>query len=225
MEHSESKQAHHPHQKHRTKIRASWFAAIAVIWTVMSAAIGYVAKAALDVQQKGDELRDERKLTLEADQLREFWWPLYFRLQVDSAIWKPIASTHQDERLTILTPDLVDDLLLPNHDEAVNIIRTKYYLAAGDASPQLQKWFVEYIDHVATYHAIRKAAKTDKTLESYTPENRGKPFPGKPASKDECPKTDPDCNLFVNAVGEMAKKLQARYDQDTKAVFEHRSLR
>lgn len=192
----------------------------------MSGAIGYIARAAFDaqneVQTKGDELRDERKLSLEAEELQYFWWPILFRLQFDSAIWRGIASTHPNDRLLPMKSDLVDNQLLPNHDEVVKIILSKFYLASPYTSDKLRNWFLQYIDHVAVYHEIRNGIRANKDgYKDYTPENLGKPFPGKPDYNDPCLKKDPDCNLFVKEIGDVTDKLQKQYDADKQSLFEH----
>jgi hypothetical protein len=63
----------------------------------------------------------------------------------------------------------------------------KVFLAERDASGDLKRWFVEYINHVAMYHAIRNAAQSNQTLEKETPANFDHPFPSKTDDKKSCP--------------------------------------
>jgi hypothetical protein len=204
------------------RFSGSIMAVLAVAWTALTVGAGFGFKAFVDFQQKAAEVRDERVLSFAAEQLREFWWPVYFRLQIDSAIWIPIASNIPSRTLAPFKADLVDKLLIPNHDEIVKIIETKFHLAA-QAAPELQQWFVEYVNHVAIYHAIRHAAGTNPELADHTPFNYERPFPGEPNEQRTCPYgiilTDKISNCFVAGVGRTVLRLQEQYNRDVETAL------
>jgi hypothetical protein len=202
--------------------------ALTAVWTALAAAGGYVLKTAFDntaqFQEKADEARDQRALALEEERLRDFWWPIYLRLQLDTAVWSPIAGNpldpKTDPRLARVRPQLVDKFLLPNHDEVVKILETKFYLGKPDMTPELETWFLDYINHVAIYHGIRELASgRDAYWVDKTPYAFGRPWPGTGMTKP-CPADHPN-TCFVDAVRDIVIKLQDRYDQHAKTLFRH----
>jgi hypothetical protein len=203
--------------KNRPTIAATALAA----WTVISGAGGYLVKsladASISYQQRTDEVRDERALQFEAERLSEFWWPIYLRLELDTNAWVGIASTEPAAELAAFQPDLVDHFLLPNHDKIVEIIESKFYLGATSMDNQLRQWFLDYVNHVAVYHALRSAAVKDPTFVDKTPAGAGRPFPGENA----CPPHEGPKNCFVAAVEAKVRQLQSEYDQHTQTFFQH----
>jgi hypothetical protein len=145
-------------------------------------------------------------------------------MQIDSNIWNAIASNRPDEKLNPMKNELIDNLLMPNHQEMVNIIETKFYLGATSMDDRLRQWFLDYIDHVATYRALRNAASKDPTLSDLTPARFGRPFPGNPGedSQHPCPQDTPKGeNCFVEAIRAQARNLQKSYDGHAKTLFKH----
>jgi hypothetical protein len=201
---------------------------LAAVWTTFAAAGGYLIKTAFDntaeFQEKADEARDQRALALEEERLRDFWWPIYLRLQLDTAVWSPIAGNPSDPKtdpsLAMARPQLVDKFLLPNHDEVVKILETKFYLGKHDMTPELETWFLDYINHVAIYHVIRELASSGGVnWVDKTPYALGRPWPGT-GKTNSCPAENPN-TCFVDAVRDIVVKLQDSYDRHAKTLLRH----
>ncbi len=94
-------------------------------------------------------------------QLSEFYWPVYLRLQKDNTVWRRLLDKNRedDDPLKMIGVRIEVDFLLPNHKELVSIIETKIHLA--EATPELQRLLLAYIDHVAVYNAAIAAGFTD----------------------------------------------------------------
>jgi hypothetical protein len=210
----------------RARWRIPLFAAGVLFWTALSGAVGYLIKSVADqeatFQEKADELRDEHQLAFEAERLKDFWWPVYFRLKLDTDVWGAILSTKADPELAKLRPELVDKFLLPNHDEVVKVIEGKFYLGASSMDEHLRSLFIEYIDHVAVFHAIRNAANSDPTLSGKVPATFKRPFPGYPDSSHPCSKDQPDC--FITEIEKTVYRLQEEYDENMRTFFQHGHL-
>lgn len=198
---------------------------LAVCWTIASAFAGYLAGGYFEFQKQADIARDNRALEFEAARLKEFWWPVYLRLKIDSSIWEKIASNNPDPNLKEVQADLVDKFLIPNHDEIVKIIRSEFALGATSMKPELQNFFLEYVDHVAVFHALREQANKKSSPTVPTPATLGIPFPGGSPENGKCYFGETKSrNCFVGAVEENVLRLQREYDQHLKTLFHHVSV-
>ncbi|MER2249541.1 hypothetical protein ABS772_06380 [Methylorubrum podarium] len=115
----------------------------------------------LNVAENRRNLLVKSSLDFKSQQLNEFYWPIYSRLQKDNAVWNRILDKRSsDERLKNIAKEIESRVVLPNHDEIVQIIQTKIHLA--QASPELQKALMQYVRHVAVYRAMRAAGDDDR---------------------------------------------------------------
>lgn len=100
-------------------------------------------------------------LDFKSQQLNEFYWPIYSRLQKDNAIWDRILDKRSsDARLKSIAREIESRVVLPNHDEIVQIIQTKIHLSQAD--PELQRALMQYVRHVAVYKAMRASGDDDR---------------------------------------------------------------
>jgi hypothetical protein len=148
------------------KALLSWTA----VWVTISAIAGFVSRSVWDrYWKRKDELttlRRNKHIELYDRQLSEFYWPLYFRLQVDNFVWEKALDRHS------IGFEIEKSFILTNHDEMVKIIESKFHLARADDC--LLKQLLSYIKHVAVYKALRSKDNTD-----LLPVHWGEPWPDK----------------------------------------------
>lgn len=95
-------------------------------------------------------------------QLSELYYPIKLRLEKDTAVWtlsKTLAGRAQLATTADFSSYIEYQILLPNHEEIVRIIDTKFSLLKnGDENfdPKvLQSSIAHYERHVAAYRALR----------------------------------------------------------------------
>ena len=126
-------------------------------------------KGRIGTEEAAQRLRFEKVLDFRSRQLSEFYWPIYIRLQKDNAVWERVLGGSADRFSEEIGTDIEKNVLLPNHDEIVQIIQTKYYLAEKD--DVLEAALLKYIRHIAVYHALRS------TKEKKNPIDLNEPYP------------------------------------------------
>jgi hypothetical protein len=116
------------------------------------------------------------ELELIEKQISDFYWPIYLRLEKDNTMWQRISCLSADKNvLPGAASDLIEkEFILKNHQEIVEIIESKIYLAGNLASSEdLIDELLKYIKHVAVYKTIRSV----KELQKLNPISLNEPFP------------------------------------------------
>jgi len=126
-------------------------------------------KAKLETEQAAERLVFEKLVAFKAQQLSEFYWPIYIRLQKDNAVWQRVLGEASDRFSTEIGAEIERNVILPNHDEIAQIIQTKFHLAQKD--DKLEQSLLQYIRHVAVYRALRSAKQ------KLNPIDVNEPFP------------------------------------------------
>jgi hypothetical protein len=127
---------------------------------LLAAALGFGAKSAFDAwADKKKELELEawklRVSTLQ-QRLSLFYWPLYLRLQRDNVVWRRILErSDNDDTKRKIAHQVEQDVILPNHREAVALIERGIHVAAID--PEFEAELLKYLRHVAVYTSARSA--------------------------------------------------------------------
>ncbi len=151
----------------------------AVFWSLsgigtIGMAIGAAIKTFFDnymSQRKeiGTETWKIRVSTLEK-RLSEFYWPLYMCLQRDKLMWekafafrpgssKPNWARNLAEKDYLkFSLEVENDIIIPNHKSAVEIIRSKMHIANADE--ELKELLDRYVRHVDAYVCLRSARIT-----------------------------------------------------------------
>lgn len=175
--------------------------------SMVSGALGFGAKALWDSYAgHRDSIRAEswkiRTSELER-RLSKFYWPLYACLQRDNVIWEkvffdlnPNSDSEKPEWARDLTKKeqgslatiIEKNIIIPNHNDAVAIIRSNMHLANADAA--FEKLLSDYVRHVDAYVSLRSL---DARL---NPIDVGEPYP----------------EGFSQAVKERLEKYQAQYE-------------
>jgi hypothetical protein len=111
-----------------------------------------------------NELKKQRastRLQFMSQQLSQFYWPLYLRLQKDNVVWERILDKKQghDELRRRVGEQIEAGYILPNHDEIVRLVESHIHLARGD--DELLTALVRYMRHVAVYKALRASGSHD----------------------------------------------------------------
>ena len=122
--------------------------------------------------------RYNAELELIERQISEFYWPIYLRLEKDNVMWKRIKSLSPDKNvIPEAASDVIEkEFILKNHQEIVEIIESKIYLAENlTNSKDLINELLQYIKHVAVYKTIRSI----KELQKINPVDLNEPFPQK----------------------------------------------
>ncbi|MCB0643118.1 MAG: hypothetical protein KDC44_15825, partial [Phaeodactylibacter sp.] len=88
-------------------------------------------------------------------QLAEFYYPIYFRLQKDNALWKLSPQLKIGEQALPQSANAIieQEYILKNHREIVEIIESKIHLIEIDEA--LQEQINLYLKHVAVYETSR----------------------------------------------------------------------
>ena len=123
--------------------------------------------------------------------LREFYWPIYLRLQRDNVVWEKILGRFRDDREERrLGHQIERDVLLPNHAQIVTIIEKGMHFVRGDE--EIETALLEYLRHVDVYRSLRAAGIHDKD-----PIEFGEPYP----------------RGFFDVINRKVKTLQQTYEQ------------
>jgi hypothetical protein len=133
------------------------------------AIVGYWISKYLEIDKQKNLLknkiiednRDKIVSTVEK-QLALFYYPIYFRLQKDNALWKlsPQLAGEIDS-LPPETNDIIEkEYIIKNHIEILSIIESNIHLIEMDN--ELQESINAYIKHVAVYQIIRRTKSIDK---------------------------------------------------------------
>jgi hypothetical protein len=116
-------------------------------------------------------LSHTKRLEFLERQLTEFYWPLYWGLQKDNAVWERVLDRNKlDATKQKIARGIEQDFILPNHKEMVGIITSKIHLV--DADPILEELLLAYVRHVAVYTVMRQAKIDDQD-----PMAQGEPWP------------------------------------------------
>jgi hypothetical protein len=104
--------------------------------------------------------RDQRQLAYLATQLSEFYWPLYLRLRVDTALSGLLHGKWDGTPLEREVGFAIErDTVIPNHMAAVALINAHLNLVKED--DQLLDALCKYMKHVAAYRALRAAGSRE----------------------------------------------------------------
>jgi hypothetical protein len=127
-----------------------------------------------ELQKQLEITRRDMDFKFRERQLTQFYWPIYLRLQKDSAIWQHIGQLARDQSRVL--PDEASRILekahlLENHGEIVKLIEANIQLSGNDEA--LLQDLTLYIGHVAVYKALRDAQST------LNPIDVGAEFPAK----------------------------------------------
>lgn len=119
------------------------------------AALLELKKQNLSLQNTLIQDKRDRKLKHIETQLKEFFYPIYYRLQKDDALWRLSPQlSNKEGALPVEANDLIEKkYILKNHQEIVSIIESKSSLIEEDS--EFQEQIREYIKHVAIYETIR----------------------------------------------------------------------
>jgi hypothetical protein len=115
----------------------------------------------------------DRKLKHVDSQLKEFFYPIFYRLQKDDALWRLSPQlSKQEGSLPMEANDVIEKkYILKNHQEVIEIIESKSNLIEEDAD--FQEQIKEYIKHVAIYETIRSV----DSLKHLNPIDFQSPYP------------------------------------------------
>ena len=119
-----------------------------------------------------EDLRRGKRIDLLERQLSRFYWPLYFHLQKDNAVWSRLRdrALGKDDLREQVARQIEKDFILPNHEETVQVIESNIHLTG--ANEELLRQLLAYIRHVAVYNAMRSSG--DYT---HDPISLGEPWP------------------------------------------------
>lgn len=117
------------------------------------------------------KLRDQKQLELLQAQLCQFYWPVYFGLQMDNAVWEKILQRESNDQVrAALAKKIESDFILPNHEAIVKTIMGNIHLAAPGR--ELMDELLRYLRHIAIYRALRASGTTN-----IDPIGVGEPWP------------------------------------------------
>lgn len=129
-------------------------ATLSTILAVVSAGVGFVARAVWASVSENKKTRDEMRLYAvtdeQKDMLEHFYYPIYLRL-CETYVTKGLIRTHKTrentEMVTVLQESLFD-----THDEIMHIL--KKHISVARPSRYLLNLILSYMNHVKTYRAF-----------------------------------------------------------------------
>ena len=87
-------------------------------------------------------------------QLSDFYWPMKYHLETDSALWERVPALSDDATLPEEAGRALErDAVIPNHEAALEVIEKGFGLIASDT--RLTDAVVRYVRHVTVYRALR----------------------------------------------------------------------
>jgi hypothetical protein len=156
---------------------------------VIGGVLGFLAKSLWDLyvgHREKIRLEVWKIRTAELEQrLSKFYWPLYVRLQRDDLAWKRVfydlrlSGDHRrpewvegisEVDRSKFSNELEDKVLIPNHIEAIAILRSEMHRANADS--ELADLLARYMRHVDVYVSLRSAS-----LRNVDPMHVGEPYP------------------------------------------------
>ena len=142
---------------------------------------------------KNSIVQDKRERLLENinNQLSKFYYPIYYRLQKDDALWRlsPILSS-KEGALPLEVNDIIEnEFILSNHLEIIDIIAANSHYIEDD--PEFEEQIREYTKHVAIYSTIRRV----ESFKELRPEDFDSKYPKR----------------FQRMVEEKIKELQTKH--------------
>jgi hypothetical protein len=117
--------------------------AAAIIWLLQTSAekyIGFIADEQLDrvkhtleeelerfkgvigTEEAANQRRFNQLLSFRAEQLSEFYWPIYIRLQIDNVVWERALGLQNPNRLPGEVGKPMEQFILDNHKEILKIL-------------------------------------------------------------------------------------------------------
>ena len=122
--------------------------------------------------------------------LREFFWPIYLRLQRDNVVWNKILQReNENPEKKKVAHQIEADVILPNHIEIISLIERGMHFVRNDK--ELEQALLGYMRHVDVYRSIRAAGIFDKD-----PIYFGEPYP----------------DGFFRVIEDRVNKLQNKYE-------------
>lgn len=92
-------------------------------------------------------------------QLSDLYYPLALHLQKDDAIWDLWNANQFSDKNKAIAVEIEKTILIPNHEEVINIIDKNFYLVKNDYESTdlsvLYEKFNHYQRHIAAYKALR----------------------------------------------------------------------
>ncbi len=162
---------------------------------IIVALIGFWFSKFLEIGKQNNLLKNkiietnrDKKMLIVEKQLTQFYYPIYFKLQKDNALWQlspqlsGVKGALPEETNTLIEKEFI----LKNHFEIRDIIENHIHLIEID--DQLQEGINAYLKHITVYEILRKS----KTLEKANPISFQAPFP----------------NQFISIIKERMLKLQ-----------------
>ena len=130
-------------------------------------------KQSIALRNKIKESNREKALSKTEKQLANFYYPIYFRLQKDNAIWRlsPQLSNKRGKLPVEANEIIENEFILKNHREIITIIENNIQFI--EVNEDLQASINMYIKHFTVYDVVRKT----EGLKHLNPIDFDAPFP------------------------------------------------
>lgn len=160
----------------RTKLWSQLTIFIPVVVLLISFFLNNRAERAKDEREQirreranAEALKREKRAFIEK-QLTEFYYPVILRLHKDNAVWELWNENQYSKERKNVAAQIERDFMLPNHEDAIKIIDSKFHLIRNDSDPddQISKLIIEirkYERHVALYKALRATGSRENPID------------------------------------------------------------
>lgn len=132
-----------------------------------------INKQRITLQNKIKETNRDKIYSVIEKQLSHFYYPIYFRLQKDNALWRLSPQLSRSKgALPIETNEIIEnEYILKNHKEILSIIENNIHFIEIDN--ELQESINAYIKHITVYDTIRKV----QSIKELNPIDFDAPYP------------------------------------------------
>lgn len=138
--------------------QAATFVPIALL--ILGFFLGQSADRSKKEQDRASAVQVER-IRFIKKQLAEFYYPVKMRLDRDNAVWEVSAQNKNSKSNLRLANDIEAKLIMPNHDENMELITSKFHLLSNDAEQvnlgPLIAAMNRYQRHATIYKALRES--------------------------------------------------------------------
>ena len=151
-------------RKFRSEVSAKKWSQIATFVPILVVILGFYFSQTLESAKKTQEAaiaQRAARIQFVERQLSDFYYPVKMRLERDNAIWEVSAQNKSSTANLKIADDIEARLILPNHQEIMELIKGKFHLLTNDAEQvdiaPLILSMNRYQRHVTIYKALRES--------------------------------------------------------------------
>ena len=135
---------------------------LSTLLPILTLVLGFLLQSNAEKKRVHQEREVQRKKEIRdgiGKQLSELYYPIQRRLQKDDAVWQLWNQNQFDESNKSLAKEVEKSILLPNHEEIIQILENNFSLLRNSEEnvdlDALMKALMRYERHIALYRSLR----------------------------------------------------------------------